>query len=588
MQVNTTSLKQYIENISYKKELTYTQEEVLSILVDAISNLELIEIVDSLPLFNIKDNKIYLVLNNLEMDENSYDVYVHCNGVWERIDGIDFNISDYYNKSNIDNLLTGKSDVNHIHNIVDNEYDGFMSVSDKEKLDNIESNANHTITDTILNSSSNNPISNQTVYNALSSKADNNHSSEDTIYGVGSVSRYGHVKAGDNVPLMDGTGSSGSDDGLYARADHVHPTDTSRASKDIVTTESNGLMSSSDKVKLDNIESYLNSTFTLVNVNSTNELPDLDITNFSSYLKYIYYVRYENEFYVPYHKPGTSGFLGDYGVYKWVTFVHLVDNSLNSDSNNLVTNRVITNAINNHKQSSSSINDTNTYNNINPNTTTQESINQSVNNIIGDINSSLSQKANSNDVYTKQTTYTKSEINDLITNSILGVDLIEVVDELPVSDISHNKLYLKLSTDPSSQNIYDIYIRVNDAWEQIDKFNVNLENYYDKDSVDTLLDGKVDNTDSRLTNARTPLSHAHGNIQNTGKIGTSTGEIIITDNGLLTTGNPLTSKIKDSNNYPNIGSSANETQESINSKINNKLGEKLYSSVYSNGNLNIQ
>ena len=52
---------------------------------------------------------------------------------------------------------------------------------------------------------------------------------------------------------MDGTASVGSKY-TSARSDHVHPTDTSRASKDVASSSANGLMSSTDWQKLNNIE----------------------------------------------------------------------------------------------------------------------------------------------------------------------------------------------------------------------------------------------------------------------------------------------------------------------------------------------
>lgn len=53
-------------------------------------------------------------------------------------------------------------------------------------------------------------------------------------------------------PLMDGTAEIGTSS-TYARGDHRHPTDTSRASTATATTSANGLMSSSDKTKLNGI-----------------------------------------------------------------------------------------------------------------------------------------------------------------------------------------------------------------------------------------------------------------------------------------------------------------------------------------------
>ena len=51
-------------------------------------------------------------------------------------------------------------------------------------------------------------------------------------------------------PLMDGSVDKGSSE-KYAREDHRHPTDTSRASTAVVTANANGLMSSTDKSRFD-------------------------------------------------------------------------------------------------------------------------------------------------------------------------------------------------------------------------------------------------------------------------------------------------------------------------------------------------
>lgn len=62
------------------------------------------------------------------------------------------------------------------------------------------------------------------------------------------------ASASSTTPAMDGTASAGSEN-AFARGDHVHPTDTSRASTAVATTSANGLMSSTDKSKLDGIAS---------------------------------------------------------------------------------------------------------------------------------------------------------------------------------------------------------------------------------------------------------------------------------------------------------------------------------------------
>lgn len=55
------------------------------------------------------------------------------------------------------------------------------------------------------------------------------HASTGTAYGAASATNYGHAKASAATPLMDGTAAVGTDNGLFAREGHRHPTDTTRA-----------------------------------------------------------------------------------------------------------------------------------------------------------------------------------------------------------------------------------------------------------------------------------------------------------------------------------------------------------------------
>ena len=50
-----------------------------------------------------------------------------------------------------------------------------------------------------------------------------------STYGRATVDLFGHARASVIDPLMDGISSIGTDDGYFARSDHRHPTDTSRA-----------------------------------------------------------------------------------------------------------------------------------------------------------------------------------------------------------------------------------------------------------------------------------------------------------------------------------------------------------------------
>lgn len=158
------------------------------------------------------------------------------------------------------------------------------------------------------------------ISTSLGKKAPTSHASADTTYGVASASNYGHAKASGTTPKANGTASVGSETATFARGDHIHPLQTTvsgnagtatklatartislkgdvtgsgsfdgsanleitatvennshthtianisslqdaldaKASLAIATTSANGLMSASDKSKLDGIEAKAN------------------------------------------------------------------------------------------------------------------------------------------------------------------------------------------------------------------------------------------------------------------------------------------------------------------------------------------
>lgn len=85
--------------------------------------------------------------------------------------------------------------------------------------------------------------------------------------------------------------------------------------------------------------------------------------------------------------------------------------------------------------------------------------------------------------------YDKTAINGLL-EGISTLD-IEVVAELPNSDISTSTIYLKLNASAGVNNIYDEYIYVNSQWEIIGSTAIDLSNYYNKGEVDSKLTDKA-------------------------------------------------------------------------------------------------
>lgn len=72
--------------------------------------------------------------------------------------------------------ISGKANVNHGHDSASSSANGFLSKEDKFKLDGIAIEANKTVVDSSLSSSSTNPVQNKVVNSALNGKANSSHS----------------------------------------------------------------------------------------------------------------------------------------------------------------------------------------------------------------------------------------------------------------------------------------------------------------------------------------------------------------------------------------------------------------------------
>lgn len=71
--------------------------------------------------------------------------------------------------------ISGKANVNHSHASASSSANGFLSKEDKSKLDGIATEANKTVVDSSLSSSSTNPVQNKIVTDALNGKAKVQH-----------------------------------------------------------------------------------------------------------------------------------------------------------------------------------------------------------------------------------------------------------------------------------------------------------------------------------------------------------------------------------------------------------------------------
>ena len=164
--------------------------------------------------------------------------YSPTQSVKNKLDSLGTNIqTNITNTTNLGTIIGDSTsglvkDVNDLKNVIENlglatdSEDGLMSSEDKTKLDGIEPGANNIIIDSELDTSSTNPVQNKVITEALNNKANINH-----IH----TTVNGHTVES-NVPA----------DAIF--------TDTTYT---IATQSKDGLMSKTDKIKIDNIVSTI-------------------------------------------------------------------------------------------------------------------------------------------------------------------------------------------------------------------------------------------------------------------------------------------------------------------------------------------
>lgn len=142
----------------------YTKSEVDN-LIDAIPKFD-INVVQTLPSSNISPTTVYLVPSNSESSD-IYKEYIYVNNSWELIGIQKIDLSDYYNKTQTDNLLNDKVDKVTGKGLSTEDY----TTAEKTKLSNIEAEANKTVVVQTTGSSTTDVMSQNIVTTELNSKA---------------------------------------------------------------------------------------------------------------------------------------------------------------------------------------------------------------------------------------------------------------------------------------------------------------------------------------------------------------------------------------------------------------------------------
>lgn len=87
----------------YKKTETYNKEEIDN-KISTIPKFD-IKVVESLPTSNISETTVYLVKSG-EESNNLYTEYIYADGKWEKLGEQEGDLSNFYNKNEIDDKFT--------------------------------------------------------------------------------------------------------------------------------------------------------------------------------------------------------------------------------------------------------------------------------------------------------------------------------------------------------------------------------------------------------------------------------------------------------------------------------------------------
>lgn len=185
------ALKEY-----YKKDETYSKEEVNN-LVDMIPKFA-IEVVTTLPTTKISTTTIYLIKTSETETGNLYTEYIYVNDSWEILGIQKLDLTNYYTKQEVDNLIKGIRD------------------ETQEALSNLDESLNSHIGDSIKHITS----EERTNWDSAKTHADSVHARTDATK-VEKSTTNGNIKINGNETIVythpSGTnphGTSKSDVGL--------------------------------------------------------------------------------------------------------------------------------------------------------------------------------------------------------------------------------------------------------------------------------------------------------------------------------------------------------------------------------------
>ena len=90
-------------------------------------------------------------------------------------------------------------------------------------------------------------------------------------------------------------------------------------------------------------------------------------------------------------------------------------------------------------------------------------------------------------VYTPTGSYnpaTKKYVDDTVASAMSAAIKREIVQQLPTENIKTDTIYMVPKSEPGTQNVYDEYMYINNAWEKIGDTEIDLSDYATKEYVE--------------------------------------------------------------------------------------------------------
>lgn len=196
----------------YTKTDTYTKAEV-NALIDLIPKFD-IDVVETLPTTDISPTTIYLVPDS-STTGNLYTEYIYVNNTWEILGSEQVDLSNYYTKSETynktevdtaiasidlssyytktetDTALSGKVDKVTGKGLSTEDY----TTAEQTKLAGIEAEANKTVVDSALSSTSTNPVQNKVIKSHFDYVQYTTHKTQQIVDDEYKATKYPSVKA---------------------------------------------------------------------------------------------------------------------------------------------------------------------------------------------------------------------------------------------------------------------------------------------------------------------------------------------------------------------------------------------------------